>query len=99
MDNKIIIAIDAMGGEKAPQKTIEGLSIFIEKNNKKSDFFFYLYGDEHLINVELKKNKISNNLIKVFHTTSTVSEEETPLTAIKNSKDSSMWKSINSQLN
>ena len=27
-----------------------------------------------------------------------MSDEETPLTAIKNSKDSSMWNSINSQI-
>ena len=98
MNNKIIIAIDAMGGEKAPQKNIEGISMFIDKNKNKRDFFFYLYGDEKLINVELKKYKISNNLVKVFHSTSTVSDGETPLTAIKNAKDSSMWNSINSQI-
>ena len=98
MDNKIIIAIDAMGGEKAPYKTIEGLSIFIEHNKKRDDFFFYLYGDENLINIELKKYNIKNNFVKVFHSSSTVSDEETPLKAIKNSKDSSMWNSINSQI-
>ena len=29
MKEKITIAIDAMGGENAPNKTIEGLSFFI----------------------------------------------------------------------
>ena len=32
MNEKITIAIDAMGGENAPNKNIKGLSIFIDKN-------------------------------------------------------------------
>ena len=32
MSKKISIAIDAMGGENSPRKTIEGVSIFIKKN-------------------------------------------------------------------
>ena len=98
MNNKIIIAIDAMGGENAPVKNIEGISIFIKKNNNKKDFFFNIYGDEVLIIKELTKFKISKNLYKIYHSSTIVSDEETPLTAIKNSKDSSMWNSINSQI-
>ena len=40
MNNKIIIAIDAMGGENAPFKNIEGVSLFLKKNKKKDDVFF-----------------------------------------------------------
>jgi len=98
MNNKIIIAIDAMGGEKAPSKNIEGVSIYLKKNKERKDVFFNLYGDEFLIKKELDKHKISSDLYKIYHCTTVVSDEETPLTAIKNSKDSSMWKSINSQI-
>ena len=97
MNNKIIIAIDAMGGEEAPSKNIEGIAIFLKKNKNKKDFFFNLYGDEFLINVEIKKHRISSNFYKIFHSSTVVSDKETPLTAIKNSKDSSMWNAINSQ--
>ena len=55
MNNKTIIAIDAMGGENAPAKNIEGISIFLKKNKKKDDFFFNLYGDENLITKESTK--------------------------------------------
>jgi len=98
MNNKIIIAIDVMGGENAPNKNIEGISIFLKKNIDKKDFFFNLYGDEDLIKNELRKYKISSKIFKIFHSISVVSDEETPLTAIKNSKSSSMWNSINSQI-
>ena len=97
MDNQIIIAIDAMGGENAPSKNIEGISIFLKRNRNKKDFFFNIYGDETLIIKEIKKYKITTNFYKIFHCSTVVSDEETPLTAIKNSKDSSMWNSINSQ--
>ena len=98
MNNKIIIAIDAMGGEKSPAKNIQGLSIFLKKNRNKKDFLFNLYGDENLINEQIKKYNISKDVVNIFHSTTVVSDSETPLTAIKNSKDSSMWNSINSQV-
>jgi len=98
MTNKIIIAIDAMGGENAPAKNIEGISIFLNRNKNRKDFFFNIYGDGSLINKEIKKFNISTNFYKIFQSSSVVSDEETPLTAIKNSKDSSMWNAINSQI-
>ena len=98
MKDKIIIAIDAMGGENAPSKNIEGIKLFINKNKDLKDYFFNIYGDESLIKNELNKFKIDLTNIKIFDTPSVVSDEETPLTAIKKSKNSSMWKSINSQI-
>ncbi|MDB9795988.1 phosphate acyltransferase PlsX [Pelagibacteraceae bacterium] len=97
MYNKIIIAIDAMGGENAPSKNIEGISIFLKKNKDKKDFFFNIYGDKNLVTKELDKYKIPNYFYQLFHSSTVVSDEETPLTAIKNSKDSSMWNTISSQ--
>jgi glycerol-3-phosphate acyltransferase PlsX len=97
MNSKIIIAIDAMGGENAPYKNIEGVSLFIKKD-KNNEVFFNLFGKEDLIKKEIVKHKISNDKYKIFPTSTVVSDEETPLTAIKNSKESSMWKSINSQI-
>ena len=37
MSGKIKIAIDAMGGENAPDKIIDGISKFVE-NNKSDDY-------------------------------------------------------------
>ena len=97
MTKKITIAIDAMGGDNSPDKTIHGVKLFLDKNKKNNDFLLKLFGDEDKINLKLKKYKISNDYIKVVHTDSVVSDEETPLTAVKNSKDTSMWKCIKSQ--
>ena len=98
MTKKITIAIDAMGGENAPKKNIEGLKIFLEKNKSKNDFFIYLYGSEDLLKKEFNRLKIEESRVKIVHTESVVSDEETPLTAIKNSKNTSMWNSIQAQI-
>jgi len=99
MKKKITIAIDAMGGENAPKKNIEGLNIFLNKNKSNKDFIIHLYGDKKILDQELLQVNISNDLVKVIHAESVVSDEETPLTAIKNSKNTSMWNSIKSQIN
>mgnify|MGYP000554017756 FL=1 len=97
MSGKIKIAIDAMGGENAPNKVIDGISKFIE-NNKSNDYKLLLYGDANRIDKLLTNKKIKRHDIEIINTQSIVSDDETPLTAIKNSKNSSMWKSIESQL-
>ncbi len=97
MTNKITIAIDAMGGEQAPFKTIQGVSIFVKKNIKKDDFKINLYGDKNKIENELSKYSINKDFISVIHTESVVSDDETPLTAVKNSRNTSMWNCIKSQ--
>ena len=97
MNQKITIAIDVMGGEGSPKKTIEGLSIFCKSNSNKIDYFFNLYGKQTFIENEIQKYKINKDCFKIYDTNSVVSDEETPLTAVKNSNNSSMWNSINSQ--
>ena len=98
MKKKITIAIDAMGGENAPKKNIEGLGIFLRKNKSNNDFIIQLYGDKKLLAEELSKQNIKSDIIQLIHTDGVVSDEETPLTAIKNSKNTSMWNSIKAQV-
>ncbi len=98
MQNKISIAIDAMGGENSPIKTLEGIKIFLNKNKKKDDFILNIFGKEKIILDYFDKNSIKSNLVKIINTDTVVSDEETPLTAIKNSKNTSMWNCIKHQV-
>ena len=65
MEKKITIAIDAMGGDNSPNKTSEGLSLFLKKNVQNNDFFINLYGDKTKIEHELNKFSVSKKLIKI----------------------------------
>ena len=98
MSKKICIAIDAMGGENSPTKNIEGINIFYEKNKSKNDYFLNIFGDSEKVEQEFKKYNIPKSIYKIFHTSSVVSDNETPLTAVKSSKNSSMWNSVYSQI-
>ena len=98
MSQKISIAIDVMGGDNSPEKTISGVKIFIDKNKGKDDFILNLFGDENKITKLIQSKNIPTQSLKIIHSDSVVSDNETPLTAIKNSKNTSMWKCINYQL-
>ena len=90
MTKKITIAIDAMGGDNSPDKTIEGVGLFLEKRKNDNDILLNLFGDEEKIKEKLIKYNIPTDKIQIKHTTSTVSDEETPLTAVKNSKNTKL---------
>ena len=98
MSKKISIAIDAMGGDNSPDKTIEGIKIFLDKNKSNNDFLLNIFGDSKKINEKIKKYNINSDFINLIHSDKTVSDEETPMTAVKNSKNTSMWNCIHHQL-
>ena len=99
MSKKIAIAIDAMGGDNSPDKTIKGIKLFIEKNKKVDDFILNIFGKEEIVKEKIKENNIKTDSIRIFNCDKVVSNDETALTAVKNSKNTSMWNSIQHQLN
>ena len=98
MSKKISIAIDAMGGDNAPDKTIEGIKIFLDKNKSKNDFTLNIFGQQDILDQKIKKYNLNLNLINVINSNTVVSDEESPITAVKNSKNTSMWNCIKHQL-
>ena len=46
MSQQVKIAVDAMGGEDAPEKIIEGIEISLKKNNE--NFFCYYFKIIHI---------------------------------------------------
>ena len=91
MNNKVKIAVDAMGGENAPRKIIDGINISL-KNNR--DNYFYLFGNRDLINDEINNDKLLRANSEIIDTKSVISDNESPLAAAKKGKESSMWKAI-----
>ena len=98
MSKKISIAIDAMGGDNSPDKTIEGIKLFLEKNKSEDDFILNIFGKKNEIDKCIQKFHIPLKSINIIHSNTIVSDEETPLTAVKNSKNTSMWNCIQHQL-
>ncbi len=93
MSNKIIIAIDAMGGDNSPHKIIKGISIH---SNTAENVYYKIFGDKALIDPLIKKFNISSKLFQIIHTDKIVQGEDTALSAAKRGKDTSLWLSIES---
>ena len=97
MPKTIAIAIDAMGGDNSPDKVIKGIKIFLKKNNN-TDFILNVFGQEDVLIKKFKDNDIELKFINIIHSEKIVSDKEKPLTAVKNSKNTSMWDCIKHQL-
>ena len=89
MDGKIKISIDVMGGENSPDKTLEGISLFVKRYQNKDDYFFYLFGDVDQINKKIKKFSNLKSNYKIIDTKIVVADDLSALSAIKKGKNSS----------
>lgn len=77
------IAVDAMGGDNAPQAIVEGVML------AKKDFpeiEFQLYGKE----AEIKKYVTDDKNIKIIHTDEKIASDDEPVRAIRQKKQASM---------
>ena len=93
MDNPIKIAIDAMGGDNSPEKVIKGIEIH---NSISKDIFYNIFGNQDLISPLIKKTKLSYMNYKIIHTDNLIKDTDSPLSAAKKGKNTSMWLSIES---
>ena len=96
MSKKVIIAIDAMGGENSPKKIIDGINIYL---NKKNETFFHLFGKSDQIKNIIGSNKNIINKVEIINCHESIKDSESPLYAAKRGKETSMWKTIESQKN
>ena len=95
MTKKIKIAVDAMGGENSPKKVIDAI---LENTKKNKDIFFNIFGDENIIKNYISK-KLDNNIYKIHNTQNKILDTDTPLSAAKKGKDTSMWLTVESVKN
>lgn len=87
MDKELRIALDAMGGDNAPEEIIKGALIAIDK---RSDIKVTLVGDEAKIQEELKKHEYNKEQLDVIHATEEITFHDAPVAAIRQKKDSSL---------
>jgi len=81
-----------MGGDHGPSVTIPAS---INALSKYDQLNIILVGDKELIQTELQKNKYTNTRLSIQHASEVVEMDESPQSALKNKKDSSMRVAIN----
>ena len=80
------IAIDAMGGENAPEAIIEAV---LKVKGEMPDTKFLLFGDKEQLRKLIPADQI-NDQLGVVSTTEIIEDEDEPVRAIRKKKDSSM---------
>ena len=86
------IAIDAMGGDHAPQAVLEGVKLVLTELN--SDVNLALYGDEKIIREGLAALGVNDKRVSIVATSEVIGCDEQPTLAIRKKKDSSMVRAV-----
>ena len=86
------IAIDAMGGDHAPQNIVAGAVAAARSNSSISRL--YLVGDQARIEAELSSHGSLPGSIEVVHATEVIEMHDAPVQAVRRKKDSSMTRAI-----
>lgn len=86
------IAIDAMGGDHAPQEIVRGAALFLEQYEQGK---ILLFGDEALIKKEINGSGLKDfGRVEIIHTTQVVGMHEPPVQALKTKSDSSIARAV-----
>lgn len=86
------VALDAMGGDNAPQAMVQGA---VEVAKKREDIHIFLVGQEDVVHAELQKYDYPKERIQVVHASEVIETAEPPVMAIRKKKDSSIVVALN----
>ncbi len=86
-----IIAVDAMGGDFAPDEIILGC---IESLKQGNEHTIKLFGRENLLKEKLQRFDYDRNRIEVVNAAEVIATAEAPVNAIRTKKDSSMVRAL-----
>lgn len=92
MDFKVVVALDAMGGDYAPEEAVKGA---VEAVVEHSDIKVILVGKEEAIRAELGTYSYPEENIEVAAATEIIDMGEVPTKAIREKKDSSLVVAMN----
>ena len=92
MSEKVVVALDAMGGDYAPVETVKGA---VEAVTEHPEIKVILVGKETEIQSELAKYTYKKENIEIVHASEIIDMGEVPTKAIREKKDSSLVVAMN----
>lgn len=96
MSERLILSVDAMGGDNAPETVVEGMELSLDKH---PDTQFLLFGDEQRLTPLLKLHAKVAAVTDVHHTPDAVKNEDRAAQALRSGRNSSMRLAINAVKN
>ncbi|WP_045390733.1 phosphate acyltransferase PlsX [Falsirhodobacter sp. alg1] len=90
---KIVISVDAMGGDQGPAAVVAGLVASADRN---PDIGFILHGDEDALAKLVLQHKILQGRCVIRHAPRVVTMNDKPSQVMRNGQGTSMWSAIDS---
>ena len=86
-----ILAVDAMGGDNAPDVTVEGAAAFL---SVRKEAFVRLHGDEAKLKPVMAKYSSVADRMEIVHTEDVITSDMKPSQALRRGRNSSMWNAL-----
>jgi len=81
------IALDAMGGDRAPQETVKGASEAVERD---PELVVILVGDRDRVQAELDELGVASDRLVIQHASQVVNSSDAPVEALRAKRDASI---------
>ena len=91
MDEITRVAVDAMGGDNAPEEIVKGAVEAVNENHK---IKVYLVGKQVAVQEELAKYTYDKGQIEVLHADEIIETAEPPVLTLRKKKESSIVKAL-----
>jgi len=85
------IAVDAMGGDKSPYKSLKGVEIFLQENKNTK---IILFGDKNLIKNTINSHNIKIANFEIVNTLENILDEDSANIILRKKKDNSINKGL-----
>ena len=92
-EDKKIIAIDAMGGDKGPNAVLGGMNQYLYQNGE-GNVFFRLFGDEKKLRKLLAKYPRVARNVEVIHAPNVIKPTDKVMDVLRHAQDTSMYMAI-----
>ena len=91
MSRSQVISIDAMGGDRGPGAILTGMAHALEGH---PDLRFIIHGDEAQLGELIAKRSDLKDRCELRHASHVISMSEKPSRALRDGRESSMWKAL-----
>lgn len=87
------IALDAMGGDHAPEQTVKGTIEYLHRHPE-HDLKILLVGPDHILHAEIAKYSIDPSRIEIINARQVVEMHDRPARILKTKRDSSLVRAV-----
>jgi glycerol-3-phosphate acyltransferase PlsX len=94
MTASLVLSVDAMGGDHAPESVIDGAARFLK--GRRRPVGFLLHGDEARLSPLLDRHPALKAVSEIRHSATEVNMSAKPSEAVRRSRGSSMWNAVHS---